>query len=195
MGKGAQTGYKEVAKKHAKHSIQIIQSQIRSPSSTSVIDLSTENPVVDNVIPLYEYFPATAEVNNDLPASGSKSQTIVPVIPVSKSSILPNVSILLENKSNNPNEGLSESDVGIPVHVSQNLSQLHSTITQLHDLPSNPIVSEKDFVATPTYIIKPKPIEESQPDVETIEADDVSTKPAVEMSPIELEIAHPRLNL
>nr|GMD40724.1 PttA2 protein [Ipomoea batatas] len=43
-----------------------------SPSSTPVIDLSTENPVVDDVIPLDESVPATAEVSNGLHASGSE---------------------------------------------------------------------------------------------------------------------------
>nr|GMD42362.1 PttA2 protein [Ipomoea batatas] len=43
-----------------------------SPSSTPVIDLSTENPVVDDVIPLDESVPATAEVSNSLHASGSE---------------------------------------------------------------------------------------------------------------------------
>lgn len=75
-------------------------------------------------------------MNNDLLAYVSMSQSIVPVFPISKSPVVPNVLILPVKDSSNPKESLSESDVGVPVYVSQNLSQLHSTITQLYDLPT-----------------------------------------------------------
>nr|GMC84504.1 uncharacterized protein LOC109171684 [Ipomoea batatas] len=138
---------KEVAKEHPKHHIQIIQSQTKLPSSTPIIDLSSENPVENDVIPLDESIPITGDVNNDL------------------------LALIL------------------------NLSQLHSTIIQLYDLPTDLLVGEKDFVATPTYFIKPKPVEETHPDVEMSEAKDVPTEPVVEMSPSEIETSHPKSNL
>lgn len=64
------------------------------------------------------------------------------------------------NDYSDPKESLPESDVGVPMYVYENLSQLHTTITQLYDLPTDPFIVEKDFVATPSYYIKPKPVEE-----------------------------------
>lgn len=70
------------------------------------------------------------------------------------------------------------------------ISQLNSTITQLYDLPPDPLVSEKDFVTTHAYTIQPKPIEQSHPNVEMVVAEDDPVKPISEMSLIELETAH-----
>nr|GMD87083.1 uncharacterized protein LOC109166788 [Ipomoea batatas] len=64
---------------------------------------------------------------------------------------------------------------------------------QLYDLPINPIIAEKDFIATPSYFIKPKTIQELPGDVEMSEADDVPTKPIIELSSSELKVAHPWL--
>nr|GMD83650.1 uncharacterized protein LOC109166788 [Ipomoea batatas] len=52
---------------------------------------------------------------------------------------------------------------------------------QLYDLPINPIIAEKDFIATPSYFRKPKTIQEPPGDVEMSEADDVPTKPVIEL--------------
>nr|GMD93557.1 histone-lysine N-methyltransferase SETD1A-like [Ipomoea batatas] len=61
---------------------------------------------------------------------------------------------------------------------------------QLYDLPINPIIAEKDFIATPSYFIKPKTIQELPGDVEMSEADDVPTKPIIELSSSELKRVH-----
>nr|GMC68084.1 uncharacterized protein LOC109155341 [Ipomoea batatas] len=106
---------RETTKEHVKLHIQIIQSQTRSPSSTPIIDLSSENSVVDDVIPLDEFVLVSVEMNNDLLAYVSMSQSIVPVFPISKSPVVPNVLILPVKDSSNPKESLSELDVGVPV--------------------------------------------------------------------------------
>nr|GMC60792.1 uncharacterized protein LOC109150211 [Ipomoea batatas] len=157
---------REATKKHVKRHIQIIQSQTRSPSSTPIIDLSFENSIVDDVIPFDEFVLVSVEMNNDILAYVSMSQSIVPIFPVSKSPVVPNVLILPVKESSNPKESVSELDVGVPVYVSQNLS----------------------------YIIKLKTVEESHLDVVMSEINDVSTEPIVEMSPSELETTHPKSN-
>nr|GLL27261.1 hypothetical protein Itr_chr05CG13070 [Ipomoea trifida]GMC95694.1 hypothetical protein Iba_chr05cCG11030 [Ipomoea batatas] len=62
-------------------------------------------------------------------------------------------------------------------------------------LHADPLVGEKDFVATPTYTIKTKPIEEVNIDVEMTEAEVEPGDPVVpitELSPVELETAQPK---
>nr|GMD92083.1 uncharacterized protein LOC109150211 [Ipomoea batatas] len=139
--------------------IHIIQSQNRSSSSTPTIDLSSENSIVDDVIPLDEFAPIYVDVNNEIHVFVSLSQLTVPVVPVSESHALPNESIFLVNEFNDPKQ------------------------------------TEKDFIATPSYLRKPKTIQEPPGDVEMSEADDVPTKPVIELSPSELKIAHPWSNM
>nr|GMD54176.1 hypothetical protein Iba_chr11cCG9650 [Ipomoea batatas] len=178
----------------------ILQSQIRSPSETPIIDLSVDEKVDDSNV----FVPETVTTIGDLLGSGSINQSIEPILPASDQNVEPGMPIsestaltsdksdLPENTLSKPKEKIYESEEGIPVYVLQNLSKLHSTITQLYDLPADPLVGEKNFVVTPAYTIKPKPTEETYLEIEMTKVIDEPIEAITELSLVELEIAHPK---
>nr|GMD55632.1 phosphatidylinositol 3-kinase 2-like [Ipomoea batatas] len=187
-------------KQQGEEANDILQSQIRSPSETPIIDLSVDEKVDDSNV----FVPETVTTIGDLLGSGSINQSIEPILPASDQNVEPGMPIsestaltsdksdLPENTLSKPKEKIYESEEGIPVYVLQNLSKLHSTITQLYDLPADPLVGEKNFVVTPAYTIKPKPTEETYLEIEMTKVIDEPIEAITELSLVELEIAHPK---